>query len=84
MRGDLGVGEALELPDHDAAEVCGKDLEQPLDLLENDDFLFLAGLRPVDVVEHPAREERPAPASRGLRFARGGRRGGPRDAGGPC
>ena len=35
-------------------------MEQPLDLLENDDLFLLAGLRPVDVFEHPAREERPA------------------------
>ena len=82
--GDLGISESLELPDHDAAEVRGETVEQALNLVENDDLFLLAGLRPVDVLEHPAREER-ARRGRGrrLRFVRGERRGGRRDAGGP-
>ena len=41
------------------AEVGGRSVKQPLDLLENDDLLLVAGLSPVDVLEHPARKERP-------------------------
>jgi hypothetical protein len=36
-QGNLGSGEAIELPEHDAAQLFGKAFEQLSELLENDE-----------------------------------------------
>jgi hypothetical protein len=56
--GNFGVGESLELPEDDTPKVIGETVEEPLDLFQHDDLLFGAGLGSVDMLEHPARENR--------------------------
>src|SRR5262249_23977704 len=58
LAGNLGIGEPLQFPAHDPSQVFREALEQAIELPDDHDPLFGAGLGAVDVVEHPAGEER--------------------------
>src|SRR5262249_37781465 len=49
-RRDLGVREAIKLPENDLPQVFRQILKKTVELVENDDLLFMTRLSPVDVI----------------------------------